>query len=818
MSISTRSIDVLLREVTDPILRARIQENVDILRKQTQFGLVFEGHQPEVSRLYDYPVRPGSLATRKADKGNEVLRVLSISKGVADCLSASIDDPAERDILHIPVENLVVCRRFGDPIYPSLTAIDAVEQKKDAPWHLLVEADNYHALQLLEYTHESKIDVIYIDPPYNTGASDWKYNNDYVDGKDPWRHSKWLSFIEKRLILARRLLKDDGVLVVTIDEHEVHHLVCLLEQLFKEAYIQMVTIVVNPKGVTQGRFSRVEEYAVFCFFGDSQVSGKGDDLLSLGSAKPSRSRQVRWKGLLRSGTNARRQDRKNMFYPIVIDPKRGTIVRAAEPLPFEEAPDLDHKIDGLPVAWPIRTDGSLGNWGLGPTTFNALLAKGYVRLGEYDAKRKTWGFTYLSKKLQLQIETGAIVVSSTDPVSNTVTVEYAEEKQRQIKTVWHRSAHDAGAYGSDLLREVFGEGGKFPFPKSLYAVRDTLAALLRDKKEAVVLDFFGGSGTTLHALSLLNAADGGSRQCILVTNNEVSKEETKALQDRRTQPGDKDWEALGICRSVTWPRVKSALIGQRADGSELDGLYDLGVAVEQAVAPDVKHIAFVEGRDLTGPQRRELAKLICDVKMSAADASQAFYIDEQNGVTILWDTEAADEWLEATEEADGFHNAYVVTTDAKAFKKLSSAAKEVLPSYVKEVGIERPRKLGFHENALYFRLGFLDPDHVSRGDAFSKILPVLWMQSGAKGTLPNPENSKPWLLSEDNGLAILLDEDHFQDFSPIVRKKGITHVFLVTDSMDAYREMQSQLPESCAVQMLYSSFLKNFRINAARVS
>ena len=120
---------------------------------------------------------------------------------------------------------------FGDPIFPSLVPMDRVQNgPADAPWHTLIEADNYHALQLLEYLYAGQVDCIYIDPPYNTGARDWKYNNDYVDGNDRWRHSKWLAMMKRRLILAKRLLNPStGVLIVTIDEHEVHQLGMLLE-------------------------------------------------------------------------------------------------------------------------------------------------------------------------------------------------------------------------------------------------------------------------------------------------------------------------------------------------------------------------------------------------------------------------------------------------------------------------------------------------------------------------------------------------------------------------------------------------------------
>ena len=121
------------------------------------------------------------------------------------------------------------------------------------------------------------------------------------------------------------------------------------------------------------------------------------------------------------------------------------------------------------------------------------------------------------------------------------------------------------------MKSVLGESSKFTFPKSLYSTRDAVAAVVRDRPEALIVDFFAGSGTTLNAVNLLNATDGGQRRCILVTNNEVSAEEAAALSARGLQPGDADWEAQGICRSVTWPRSKYTILGQRDDGSVLTG-------------------------------------------------------------------------------------------------------------------------------------------------------------------------------------------------------------------------------------------------------
>ena len=273
------AIDTLIAQIRDPRLRERLAAEWDNAKKEKKFGLVFEDHLPELLPLHGAKPRKGDLVCRRVygqiGALKDVWQIQSIHAGVATCVKPSNEaHPSEptraaAEPVQFPVDELLVVREFGEPIFPALVPVDAVQNgPADAPWHTLIEADNYHALQLLDYLYAGKVDCIYIDPPYNTGARDWKYNNDYVDGNDQWRHSKWLAFMEKRLKLAKRLLKPDtGVLIVTIDEHEVHHLGMLLEREFPEAYRQLVTIVINPKGVTQGRFSRVEEYALFCFGG-----------------------------------------------------------------------------------------------------------------------------------------------------------------------------------------------------------------------------------------------------------------------------------------------------------------------------------------------------------------------------------------------------------------------------------------------------------------------------------------------------------------------------------------------------------------------
>ena len=818
------AIHDLIQQIDDPRLRERLQREWTAAAREKKFGLVFEEHLPELLPLYGVQPRRGDLVCQKNGPLQEIWRVRRISEGVAVCVKSG--DEANHSAVHFAVSDLLVVRQFGEPIFPALTPVDAIAHgPADAPWHTLIEADNYHALQLLDYLYGGQVDCIYIDPPYNTGARDWKYNNDYVDGNDSWRHSKWLAFMSRRLKLAKRLLKPDtGVLILTIDEHEVHHLGILLEQEFPEAYRQLVTIVVNPKGVTQGRFSRVEEYALFCFMKGAFVKGFQDDLLT--PVQPGKNpSKPRWKGLLRSGTNARRIDREKMFFPVLIDPERHAVVGAGDYLPLPDLPDLEAKIDGFTAAWPIRSDDSLGNWGVGPATLRDLIAKGYVALGSYDQKRRTWGISYLSKKLQKQIETGAIEIVEFDHWRNVVKVEYAQARERQIKTVWHRSSHDAGAYGSDVLKAVLGETGAFSFPKSLYAVRDSLSAITLERPHALIVDFFAGSGTTLNAVNLLNASDGGQRRCILVTNNEVSAEEAESLRARGRQPGDPEWEALGICRSVTWPRSKFTIRGQRDDGTPLPGDYFTGKTVEKNKARTFIQVGFVELASLdTAARKKQLVALIDGLPQTLVKDPCPFIVSEDHKASILFDPAAAEDWLAALEEQDHISDFYLVTPNKKLFDALKARVTELLGPLTMSEDEKRPLAAGFAANLAYFKLDFLDRDRVALQRAFCEILPLLWLKAGAMG--PRPEwppgvEEPPLFIPAGNNFAVLLNESRLAELlKQLQGRTGLSHLFLVTDADESFKAMASEVlsalgrsnPGMQAVQ-LYRDYLANFTIN-----
>lgn len=560
-------LDELITQIENPDLRARIAAEVEKLAKQKKFGLVFEEHLPECTPLWDIPVKAGRKAALKTGHVNDFYTVLKIEDGVATCLNKDKSATAE-----FPVEELVCVAEFGEPIYPYLKPIDTVCNAPDSDlWHTLIEADNYHALQLLEYLYAGKVDCIYIDPPYNTGAKDWKYNNDYVDNNDQYRHSKWLSMMQKRLKLAKKLLNPkDSVLIVTIDEKEYLHLGCLLEEVFPEANMQMVSSVINPAGVSRGgQFARTDEYIFFLTFGTCAPSPLCLNEDWRGKIKGGYKDKLRWNGLQRSGTATLRSDRPNMFYPIFITNDGTKIVEVGNSIPLNVDRATIQAPEGQIAIWPIFPDGREGRWRLGRDTLIELIEKHYVHIGKIQGDRAA--ITYLAQGEQAKVENGDFPVVGYNPDGSIIVDESGYEARFLPGTQWWITSHDATQKGTKMLNDIIGR--RFTFPKSVYATHDAVQFFVVNKPNALIVDFFSGSGTTMHAVNLLNAEDGGHRRCIMVTNNEVSADEAKMLKDKGYQPGDEEWEKLGIARYVTWPRTVCSIEGHDVNGKPLKGDY-----------------------------------------------------------------------------------------------------------------------------------------------------------------------------------------------------------------------------------------------------
>jgi len=815
----------LIGQVDDTRLRERLQREWGLLSREKKFGLVYEEHLPELLALFDLPIAVGDLVAKRDGDVTAFWRVTALSGGVATAAKAG-GSTADSGTVEVPVSELVTLKQFGDPIFPTLEEVDSLQGgNPQDPWHALIEADNFHALQLLEYLYGGKVDCIYIDPPYNTGARDWKYNNDYVDANDSWRHSKWLSFMERRLRIAKKLLKPDvGVLIVTIDEHEVHHLGMLLEEVFPECALQTATIVINQKGVAQGRLARTEEYALFAFKPGAFLRPHHDDLLSPERSHSEKLAAPRWERLLRGGTGARREDRYSLYYPIYVDPVRRAIVEIGEPLDSSDVPPPPNP--DMTVAWPIRTDGSHGRWQVSPRTLRTLLSLGYVRLGGFDKKRNTWTVHYLNRGTRSRIEKGEIIVAGTDPITGAAIIEYANQEARlkSIKTVWHRGTHDSGIYGSSLLRKILGGGSKFSFPKSLYATKDALATVVRDRPNALVVDFFAGSGTTLNALNLLNAADGGNRRCILITNNEVSAEEAEALRAAGHRPGDAEWERHGICRAVTWPRTKYSIAGKRDTGEPLEGDYLLGRKVPEPKARRYVHIDFAEGGRLsTVDAKRQLLSLIDGIPQSTVDPDLGFATSEASSSTVLFDIDHREQWLSSLDGRDDIETVYIVASGKKQFAQLKKEVELQLSPFMVEVEEKRPMKSGFAANTSYFRLGFLDKRRVALKKAFADILPLLWMKAGANGPCPKLADNiaPPGVFSTAaNDFIVLTDDTAVETLSYILSADTpISCVYIVTDDDDAFKEITETVHEvrgsDLLTYQLYRDYLENFVINGA---
>ena len=559
------AIDDLIAQISDETLRERIRAEFKRASKQKKFGIVYEEHIPESTLLYEVPIKKGSLVAQRGKEITELFYVESISGDTATCLQKST-----KCHVVLPLNTLVVVAQFGEPIYPYLQKLDSVCNAPDSDlWHTLIEADNYHALQLLEYLYSGKIDCIYIDPPYNTGARDWKYNNDYVDSADQYRHSKWLSMMHKRLVLAKKLLNPKkSVLIVTIDEKEYLHLGCLLEEIFPESKIQMISTVINPKGAPRSTyFVRMDEYIFFVFLGEAypQKLHLNDDF-RINASDNRVNKLIRWQGLAK--TQYSRAGHPETFYPIYVSKDYSHIVEIGDPIGKGVDRNTIPDKDGCITVWPLnKASGAEAQWSISAPKLRKNLEKGYVRLAGNGT-----GIYYLTSGVIEQIESGEFEIIGRNSDGSIIVDESAYQYKYVPGTAWRVTAHDATRYGSDLLTKLLPDRN-FAFPKSLYAVHDAIKFFVADNPDALVLDFFAGSGTTLHAVNLMNSEDSGHRHCILVTNNEVSEAEAKEMTSRGLHPGDEEWDKLGIARYVTWPRTVCSIEGHDTNGQPLKGNY-----------------------------------------------------------------------------------------------------------------------------------------------------------------------------------------------------------------------------------------------------
>ena len=807
------ALDDLIQQIKDPELRDRIQKEADSLLKQKKFGLVFEDHLPECTPLYGIPIKRKSQVALKTGEVNDIYIVDKIVGDQAGCVHS-----ISRETVTLPVKDLVVVAKFGDPIFPCLKAMDSVCNAPDSDlWHTLIEADNYHALQLLKYLYAGKVDCIYIDPPYNTGAKDWKYNNDYVDGNDSYRHSKWLSMMQKRLSLAKDLLNpQDSVLIVTIDEKEYLHLGCILEEMFPNARMQMIASQITPQGNPRVKqFYKTDEYVFIIEFGDAQaISLPLEQYWRTGTGDAPK-KNINWASLLRTGSARRREDRPLMFYPFFIkDTINGPVIDSIGECYLGD--DLKSVLcpNETTAVWPIGRNGELRRWQVSASSARKLKEDGFLRLGKWsDADTAV---QYLAEGNRDGIISGQIPVAGKH-FDGSFLIDENYVASFVPGTIWKIPTHDATRFGSQLLNKILGEK-RFDFPKSLYAVHDVLRFFVANKPNALIVDFFAGSGTTLHAVNLLNAEDGGNRRCIMVTNNEVSADEANALATKGFQAGDEEWEKLGIARYVNWPRTKCSIQGVDVNGNPIAGEYLTTCKQTVEIDRKVTQIAM-DGDSMSIDAKKSIISLLekSKIPQNVLTKNSNYILGEDYTTSILFNAVYADEWLEALEEQSQVAEIYIVTDKKPVFNQLKKRIKETLGTISKEEPVKFPMADGFKANAAFFKLGFLDKNAVALGHQFKEILSTLWMKAGAVSICPEIEATPDdMLILPKNSFAVLLDEAMFNEFADKMQEyPNIKTIYFITDSEKSFRDMSNQFANTTTYQ-LYRDYLDNFRINIGR--
>ncbi len=504
------------------------------------------------------------------------------------------------------------------------------------PWSFIIEGDNLQALYLLAKTHKGAVSCIYIDPPYNTRDKDWKYNNDYVDSSDLYKHSKWLSMMKKRLLLAEKMLdKNDSVLIITIDEKEYNHLGCLLEELFPNSRIQMISSVINPKGNRRdNEFSRCEEYIYFVYFGKASIVSNGTDMLrEKENDDETEDKSVRLRALLRGASNhGRRRDRPNLFYPLLFDKNSGKFLGHGPVLAIDEDRNSYTPPENTVAMWPIATNGEELTWNLQPATLMEKHQNHFLSFSKWDGSKRV-GY-YLSSGQEENFANGLYEILGTDE-DGAYIIQLKTTKKNEVRplTIWHKKTHSASEYGTTYLNKIIGSD-RFSFPKSIYAVKDTIRFFTANKPDAVIVDFFAGSGTTLHAVNLLNAEDGGNRRCILVTNNEVSYADSQTMAKQGLKPGDAEWEKMGIAQNVTWPRTVCTIEGTDINGNPLKGKY-LGseIPMSEGFITNVKY--FKCGWTPRKPEDYLLSNALCLHIKEMIELQNAIEVDGEKNILLL---------------------------------------------------------------------------------------------------------------------------------------------------------------------------------------
>jgi len=434
-------------------------------------------------------------------------------------------------------EQIVLDCQYKIPLLKEVKLKEIISDK-EKPVNVLIEGDNYHALSVLNYTHKGKVDIIYIDPPFNTGNKSWKYNNNFVEKDDNFKHSKWISFMNHRLKLAKHLLKNTGIILVAIDDYEHHTLRLLMDEIFGENNrLGTIVVVHNPGGRSDDQFiATSHEYMLV--YGKNKECSK-INLMPLNEKQLEEYKMTdeispyKLQSFMRTGSNSRPEDRPNLHYSLYYNEKEDELSTKKENKDFIEILPIDRKGNKRVWRWGKETVDKKKD-----TEFKVTNYKGKFVV---KVKKRFFGNG----------------LSGSKP-----------------KTFWFDPKYNASTYGTILLQNILQKEKPFDYPKSLYTVKD--AMIISTNKNAIILDFFAGSGTTGHAVLELNKEDGGNRKFILCTNNE-----------------DNNSDGSKICSDICYPRIEKAIKGYKTSKGESINSLGGNLKYFKTELLDIEHISHI---------------------------------------------------------------------------------------------------------------------------------------------------------------------------------------------------------------------------------
>lgn len=648
----------LLRQVAlkDERLAADLKRETDALADRRAFGLNFERHVPEAVELPGRPVRKNdkvrclpARGKRPTAENERLWRVDSVyledSQRWANIVSME-DAAEERSVV---VDDLVVVAEFRDPIYPGLVSTGRQEHGDPAkPYHAVINAENYHALQALMFTHRAGIDVIYIDPPYNTGNGGWIYNDNYVASDDLYKHSKWLAFMERRLLLAKELLKPSGVIMVSIGDEEQPRLRLLMDQVF-DSQNQVAQLAVEMSTTSGPKTTNAQQGTIV----------KNVEYVLIYRRSAAFDTQVRhtplYDGIEKWDAN----------YPLWLNDD-GTTESLYNRLDAEPAVRADIERFDLTVASGARAGKFTGAPSMDILLATSEAARTFIRENLHRIGRTD---TPPVSGRSVDVPTGRWVHHQTEGRNYRLT-KSSSGKVWQIYTLdrnYRMSDDYVPRFGRTVIRgdlwrgfhsdmgHVSSEGGVgFANGKKPTRLIRQLVKWANNSPTAVILDFFGGSGSTAHAVAEMNAADRGERRSILVTNNELSKTDRDAARARGNRPGDPEWEALGVYAAKAVPRLNNAFSETEANAEFFTLTYETPLRVST---------------------NREFAKIAPFLWLRAGsrgrridDISSGWDVAEAYGV--IADLDQSEQFLKAMNDTPSITHAFIVTDEDRVFEAM----------------------------------------------------------------------------------------------------------------------------------------------------